>query len=77
MFGGGGGSSPTYLLEMVQKKDVVCDRCLGDKYCFLFFDGGGKTSRRIGKVERVEDLIYFLVACFIGWVVFEMILPVV
>ena len=54
MFGGGGGSGPTYLLEMVEKKDVVGDGCMGKEDCLLFFNGGGKTGRGGGKVEIVE-----------------------
>ena len=54
MFGVGGGSGPTYLLEMVEKKDVVGDGCLGEEECLLFFDGGGKTGTGGDKVEIGE-----------------------
>ena len=54
MFGDGEGSGTTYLLEMVKREDMVCDGCLGEEYCFLFFNGGGKSGRGGGKVEIVE-----------------------
>ena len=54
MFGGGGDPGPTYLLEIVEKGDVVDDGCLGEEYCLLFLDGGGKTCRGGSKVKIVE-----------------------
>ena len=51
MFGGGGVYGPSYLVEMMEEENVVSDGNLGQEYCILFFDGGGKAVRRGGKVK--------------------------
>ena len=43
--GGGGGSGPSYLVEVIGEEDLVGDGGLVQEHCILFFDGGGKAVR--------------------------------
>ena len=54
MFGGGGGSGPSYIVEVMGKEDVVGDGGLGQEHCLLFFNGGGEAVRGGGKFKFQE-----------------------
>ena len=56
VFGGGGGSGFSYVVEVVEDDDVVSDRGLGNKHCLLFFDGGGQTVSRGGDPKANKQL---------------------
>ena len=76
MFGGGGGSVPSYFVEVTEEEDVASYGGLGQEHCLLYFDVGGKEIGGGGKVEAKKELRHFLVAGFVGWVILEVVFQV-
>ena len=77
MFGDGGGSGYSNLVEVMEKQDVVSDRGLSEEHFLLFVNDGRQTVGRGGVPKDEEKLRYGSVICFSGGVVFKVFLPVV